>query len=46
MERVEWMRRTLRGSGFVHSGIPEEAGLRAVTRRRSSCPPGLASRLG
>lgn len=38
-ERFEWMTRTLRGSGFIASGIPEEAGQRAVERLRSGRPP-------
>jgi hypothetical protein len=44
-ERLEWMHRTLRGSGFVHSGIPEEAGRRGVRRLRSSCPPSLTGKV-
>jgi hypothetical protein len=44
-ERLEWMQRTLRGSGFVHSGIPVEAGARGVRHLRNSCPPGMLSRL-
>ena len=44
-ERLDWMSRTLLGNGFVSSGIPEEAGRRAVRRLRSSCPPALSARL-
>jgi hypothetical protein len=44
-ERLDWMNRTLRGSGFVHSGIPADAGRRAVRCLRSSCPPSLFGKL-
>ena len=44
-ERMEWMRRTLEGSGFVPSGLPEEAGRRAFERLRSTCPPALSAML-
>jgi hypothetical protein len=45
VERLDWMSRTLLGNGFVHSGIPQEAGQRAVRRLRNSCPPSLTGRL-
>lgn len=38
-ERFEWMTRTLQSNGFIPSGIPEEAGRRAVRRLQSSRPP-------
>jgi hypothetical protein len=44
-ERIEWMRRTLEGTGFVPSGLPEEAGRRAFERLRSTCPPALSDQL-
>jgi hypothetical protein len=44
-DRLDWMRRTLEGSGFVPSGIPEVAGRRAFDRLRSTCPPALSARL-
>jgi hypothetical protein len=46
VERVAWMSRTLAGNGFVPSGIPREAGRRAIERLRSSCPPALSPKLG
>ncbi len=42
-ERLEWMRRTLLGDGFVPSGIPVAAGQRAFERLRSLCPPSLGA---
>lgn len=45
VERVDWMSRTLLSRGFVPSGIPSQAGLRAVERLRSLCPRALASDL-
>jgi hypothetical protein len=41
-ERLEWMNRTLLGSGFVPSGIAADAGRRAFERLRALCPPDLA----
>jgi hypothetical protein len=44
-ERLDWMVRTLRGNGFVHSGISADAGQRGVHRLRQSCPPSLSAKL-
>lgn len=41
-ERLDWMNRTLLGSGFVPSGIAPDAGRRAFERLRALCPPSLA----
>jgi len=38
-DRIEWMCRTLRSSGFMPSGIPRAAGNRALDLLRRSCPP-------
>jgi hypothetical protein len=42
LERLDWMNRTLLGSGFVPSGIAPQAGKRAFERLRALCPPELA----
>ena len=44
-DRIEWMCRTLRSSGFMPSGIPRGAGNRALDLLRRVCPPQLRSAL-
>jgi hypothetical protein len=44
LDRLEWMSRTLLGSGFMPSGIPTDAARVAYRRLQSLCPPALSER--
>jgi hypothetical protein len=41
-DRLGWMNRALLGTGFIASGIAEEAGRRGMDRLRNHCPPSVS----